>query len=35
MTEQSVITIYETIAKIFSLRENCKVSVKVTKQKEN
>lgn len=35
MKEQNVIAIYETLRKIFELRENCKISVKVVKQKEN
>ena len=34
MKEHNVIALYETIAKIFSLREDCKISVKVMKQKE-
>lgn len=34
MEEHNVIALYETIAKIFSLREDCKISVKVMKQKE-
>ena len=33
MTEDNVIALYETIAKIFSIRENCEISVKVVKQK--
>ena len=32
MSEENVIALYETLAKIFELKENCKVSVKV-KQK--
>jgi hypothetical protein len=32
MKEHNVIALYETIAKIFSLRENCNISVKVVKQ---
>lgn len=35
MKEHNVIAIYETIAKIFSIRENCVVSVKVMKQNKN
>lgn len=34
MKEHNVIALYETIAKIFSLREDCKISVKVMKQKQ-
>lgn len=34
MEEQHVRAIYETLAKIFSIRENCEVSVKAVKQKE-
>lgn len=34
MREHNVIALYETLAKIFSLRENCTVSVKVSKQNE-
>ncbi len=33
MKEHNVIALYETLAKIFSIREDCEVSVKVVKQK--
>ena len=34
MKEHNVIALYETLARIFELRENCKISVSVKKQKE-
>lgn len=34
MKEHNVVALYEALAKIFSIREDCKVSV-VVKQKEN
>lgn len=34
MKEHNIIAIYETLAKIFEEKENCKISV-IVKQKEN
>ena len=35
MKEHNVQTIFETLAKIFEERENCKISVNIVKQNEN
>ena len=32
MKEHNVVALYEALAKIFSVREDCKISVKVKKQ---